>query len=124
MDFFGFVFAGALVEASIFVVRSAIDDWKKNRWALIAVLVGSLVSYIFGLDLPGVFGVNPVVTGILASVVVALSTGLVVGRGASGFNDFYKLVRGRAEVANAEAVTAQVEAKAADPVGAAAAGVQ
>lgn len=105
------LFVGFLTESAIFLFRKASEDWKENRWPLLAALLGTLFAFAFDLNLPKMVGLVPSAqAGFLGVALSYVATGMVSGRGANGIHDLLKFLQSNAETAKHESIVAEVKA--------------
>lgn len=107
------LFVGFLVESAIFLFRKASEDWHENRWPLLAAGIGSLLAFVFDLNIPRIVGLAPSAqSGVLGLVVSYFASGMVAGRGANGINDLLAYLQSNRRTAGFEAQLAEIETNA------------
>lgn len=88
------LFVGFTVESAIFLFRKATENWQANRWALLSALLGTILAFVFDVNIPRIVGLQIAPqSGFLGVAVSYLASGMVAGRGANGLHDLLKYIK-------------------------------
>lgn len=91
MDFTQLLMIGMLVEAVTDAVKRAVPSKEQAfSWPyVLAMAVGILLSFVFGVNIVDLIGIQPVVAEPVGTIVGSVLTGVLFGRPSNYINDLW-----------------------------------